>query len=301
MKQLLLPLMVLCLIFTSCHAAELPSPIVFPSSNSPEFDGPFLDKGSQPVYDATSYKSENISLNISSFRYENSDVYVVDLYVRTLDFLCRSFKNDDWQGGTLKVAAHAEQSGALLAITGDSSAVFKNGLIVGNGILRKSSRNNKRDLGILWRDGSFNVYKGTEVTSLDLFARSDEIWQTFLFGPYLLDRETGHAMTSKQLTNAGVSPVNPRSIFGYYEPGHYCLVLVDGRKTASKLEKKAKNRGITIEQTSQLMEEIGVTQAYNLDGGQSAQLVFLGESISNPYNNGRRVGDAIVVIDKGAE
>jgi exopolysaccharide biosynthesis protein len=55
---------------------------------------------------------------------------------------------------------------------------------------------------------------------------SGKVWQIFYFGPMLLDEE-GHAMKK---FNSDVNPVNPRSVIGYYEPGHYCFLVVDGRQ-----------------------------------------------------------------------
>ena len=52
-----------------------------------------------------------------------------------------------------------------------------------------------------------------------------------------------------------------------------------------------------LEQTARLMESLGCTAAYNLDGGQSAAMWFGGEVISTPYRGGRTVGDAIVICD----
>ena len=109
----------------------------------------------------------------------------------------------------------------------------------------------------------------------------------------LLD-ENGKAMTK---FNTNVGPANPRSVIGYYEPGHYCLVQVDGRRTESRLEKGKINVGMTMKQTSALMEQLGCAAAYNLDGGQSSVLWYNGENLSNPYNGGRNVMDAVLILD----
>ena len=109
----------------------------------------------------------------------------------------------------------------------------------------------------------------------------------------LLD-ENGKAMTK---FNTNVGPANPRSVIGYYEPGHYCLVQVDGRRTESRLEKGKINVGMTMKQTSALMEQLGCAAAYNLDGGQSSVLWYNSENLSNPYNGGRNVMDAVLILD----
>ena len=124
-----------------------------------------------------------------------------------------------------------------------------------------------------------------------------EIWQTFLFGPGLLT-EDGKAKTT---FSSDVKPKNPRSVIGYYEPGHYCFVQVDGRKTASKLEKGKKNAGLTLAELSAYMETLGCASAYNLDGGQSSLMYFKDGIYSTAYKNGRRLGDVVLIREPEGE
>ena len=62
---------------------------------------------------------------------------------------------------------------------------------------------------------------------------------------------------------ARVQGLNPRSAVGYYEPGHYCFVVIDGRQPGY-------SKGATLMQLAQLFESLGCKEAYNLDGGKSA-------------------------------
>ena len=79
---------------------------------------------------------------------------------------------------------------------------------------------------------------------------------------------------------------NPRSVIGYYEPGHYCFVLVDGRRKYS--------RGLTMKELSQLMYTLGCVRAYNLDGGATAHMTWLNSVINSPSRE-RLVHDVICV------
>ena len=117
----------------------------------------------------------------------------------------------------------------------------------------------------------------------DLEAESEKgIWQVWSFGPMLLDN--GQAMTQ---FNSELQRANPRSAIGYFEPGHYCFVQVDGRIESS--------RGMTLEELSQLFADLGCTAAYNLDGGQSSGFVWQGVLQSYPYK--RPVYDIIYVSE----
>ena len=91
------------------------------------------------------------------------------------------------------------------------------------------------------------------------------------------------------------SGLNPRTAIGYYAPGHYCFVQVDGRRTPSALEKGKKNAGLTLKNLSKLMESLGCKAAYNLDGGQSSLMYFHGKIHSTPYKNGRRLSDIVLI------
>lgn len=57
-------------------------------------------------------------------------------------------------------------------------------------------------------------------------------YQSWIFGPSLLD-ENGKAKESF-LTWSYIRQSHPRTAIGYYEPGHYCLLLVDGRQKSSR-------------------------------------------------------------------
>jgi exopolysaccharide biosynthesis protein len=91
-----------------------------------------------------------------------------------------------------------------------------------------------------------------------------------------------------------IGGLNPRSAIGYYEPGHYCFVTVDGRKEGYSI-------GMTVPELAQLFEDLGCQSAYNLDGGQTAVMMF-GDSIANqPYHGGRKTSDIIYITEPDEE
>ena len=81
----------------------------------------------------------------------------------------------------------------------------------------------------------------------------------------------------------------PRSALGYYEPGHYCFVVVDGRE-------KGHSVGMYLAELAQLFEDLGCTSAYNMDGGGSASLTFQGEYFSKP-SEVRSIGDILLIAE----
>ena len=253
----------------------------------------FLQEGVEQT--ATSYRSANMFIQLQTQRVNQSDVYVAHVYLRTLECLQRSFAGKVWGRSAEKVAALAQKCDGVLALTGDNAQVLKAGYVVVNGEVLRERGNNVRDLCVLYTDGTMQIhYAKVDHELIGQQAADGLIWQTFVFGPALLD-ENGKAFEDFSTNNVRLE--NPRAVIGYFEPGHYCLVQIDGRGTSSKLEEKKTNKGMTLEQTAKLMESLGCQAAYNLDGGQSASMYFAGEIISTPYHNGRAVGDAIVLCE----
>ena len=258
----------------------------------------FAAEGSEPYCDETQYISESVSIRLSSAWYLHSDVYVADIRVRDPACFRRGFGGGRWNRRAAKVETIALEAGAVLAMTGDNSCNLEYGMVVTNGVLRRSSSNRKRDLLVMYRNGEMATFiaAGRDMAALyaELKEKIDDIWQVFLFGPALLDGE-GKALTE---FNSSVKPANPRSVIGYYGPGHYCFVQVDGRGVASALsETRHTSKGLTLSQLAQLMEDLGCKAAYNLDGGQSSMLWFSGRLVSTPYKNGRKVDDIVYIID----
>lgn len=272
-----------------------------PAAQSVDFGEKFADKflseGENTFITETSYQSQNLYIEISSFRQDNSDVYVADIYVRSLSCLQRGFGGGVWKKKQESVKKIAQNYGAVLALTGDNSQNFTAGWVVANGDILRKTKNSKRDLCLIYNTGEMVTLKAADIDHQKITEEMDQLWQSFLFGPVLLD-ENGKSM-EKFNTNVGVA--NPRAVIGYYEPGHYCLVQIDGRKTKSKLESGKYNLGMTMKQTSALMEQLGCTAAYNLDGGQSALMWFDGSVVSNPYKGGRSVMDAVLIVDVSAD
>ena len=85
---------------------------------------------------------------------------------------------------------------------------------------------------------------------------------------------------------------NPRTAIGYLGNNHYVFVVSDGRTSESA--------GLSLYELATFMKELGVVDAYNLDGGGSSTMVFKGEIINNPTTNGhsnqeRSVSDIVYI------
>ncbi len=269
------------LLLTSPLFGQAQEDMVFEDLRALAPEGSFLQEGAEPQITENSYKSDSISITIEKRREFDSDVYVADIYLASVQHLRRAFSHDKWGANAQKVSTIVAQNSALLAITGDYSSLFEKGLVVANGDVLRKTDNQLRHNCIIYPDGRMVTFGRRE---MDVEAVVQEpLWQSFLFGPQILD-EGGIAFDS---FDSKIGVANPRSVIGYHAPGHYSFVLVDGRGNG--------NRGWTLVQLSQFMQSIGCQTAYNLDGGQSAIMVFMGQTVNQPYKGGRALNDMVYI------
>ena len=248
----------------------------------------------EPVLTDRSYTSPEVSIDIQSFSVEEngwtSVYHVADIYVASLD----NFKTYT-VNGELKYWSTADmmdldrESNAILAISGDFYSYQQSGFIMRNAQLYSSAAG-YADICVLFSDGRMETYAGGQYSVDQILADGAvQVWQ---FGPILLDAE-GHALDYFPRAQGTVNQPNPRSAIGYYEPGHYCFVVVDGRQDEY-------SHGLLLPGLSRIFEELGCTCAYNLDGGGSAVMTFNHERFSRQSNGGgRELGDILLITEEG--
>ena len=249
----------------------------------------------EPVKTDMSYVSDQVSIQIQ--RIENPEgfpkpmvIFVADIYTEDIT----SFRSA-WSKETLATSAMAPgdvldlmaREDALLMINGDYVSKWDFGCVVKNGEVARQVDNPRYDACVLLRDGSMLTIDGDRWSSEQILAMDP--WQAWCFGPALLD-ENGQA---KQKFNSALTDVNPRTTMGYYAPGHYCFVVVEGRRDKY-------SKGMTLQQLSRFMESLGCAAAYNLDGGDSSVMAFLGQRVSKPRNV-RSVPDVIYIAEPRKE
>ncbi len=236
--------------------------------------GTYLENGTQIT--VTQYSSGTGNSKITW--------YVADIYIEDISQLSACFAEDTYgRGITDSVLNMAQENASILAVNGDYYSQQKNNIVIRNGELYQEG-DTSMDLCVLYKDGTMQTYDAGEITASQ--ALENGAWQAWNFGPALLE-DDGSAKTSFN-TSSHVASSNPRTAIGYYEPGHYCLVVVDGRSDGYSC-------GMTLSELANLFEDLGCVQAYNLDGGKSSVMVFNGEVVNQPSEGGREVSDAILV------
>lgn len=267
-------------------AVQTPEPTPAPVNGL--LRGKFADKftSGEIVYDDNVYRSRDVCIEISEHsvkvEYVPVHYFVADIYIQDITSLRCAVS--DSSNNKDKVNELAEQHGGIVATNGDYFLFHSSGLAIRNGELLRDSLHPDQDVCVLYQDGTMETYLKGQVDLDAIYAKMP--YHAWSFGPRLL--ENGQPMTQ---FNTSVETWNPRCAIGYYEPGHYCLVVVDGRQEPDY------SYGMKMGALSMLMHELGCREAYNLDGGMTAMMAFDGEIISKPCGGGRQSCDIVYVAE----
>jgi len=269
------------------------APALSPSAEgdfSDRFAGKFTD--GEVIQTDTSYQSAN--LNITLTKYQTTignyrEVYFVeDIYIRNIECLRTVFAKDTFGKAISEdVVSMSSRTNAVAAINSDYYGYGNAGIVIRNGTLYRRDFEPNEEVLIIFRDGTMRVYYSEAELDIDE-AMASGAWQSFSFGPSLLD-ETG------DIRAEGYERVNhdPRTLIGMVEPGHYLFIVIDGRQNGY-------SDGMTYAGCANLCKELGCAVAYNLDGGRTSQMTFLGAMVNHPYKDGRPTSDLICIADVDA-
>ena len=233
----------------------------------------------------SSYKDDNISINLTETTVKNTQVYVADITVSSSDYLKTAFaQNAFGTNVTAKTSETATDNNAILAVNGDYYGANSTGYVIRNGVVyrdtvREDSSNG--DLAI-YKDGSFKIIYEDQISADQLV--KDGVVNLLAFGPALVENSEIAVGTNEEVGQAMAS--NPRTAIGIIDENHYIIVVSDGRTSESK--------GLSLYQMAEVMKSYGVKTAYNLDGGGSSTLYFNGQVINKPTTGGNRISERAV-------
>ena len=233
----------------------------------------------------SSYKDDNISINLTETTVKNTQVYVADITVSSSDYLKTAFaQNAFGTNVTAKTSETATDNNAILAINGDYYGANSTGYVIRNGVVYRDTvreNSNNGDLAI-YKDGSFKIIYEDQISAEQLV--KDGVVNLLAFGPTLVENGEIAVGTNEEVGQAMAS--NPRTAIGIIDENHYIIVVSDGRTSESK--------GLSLYQMAEVMKSYGVKSAYNLDGGGSSTLYFNGQVINKPTTGGNRISERAV-------
>jgi exopolysaccharide biosynthesis protein len=239
---------------------------------------------SDPVVTDTTYSDGNISITITTERYENTNVYVADVTLSSAEYLKTALAQGTYgRNVTETTSAIASEVNAILAINGDFYGSQETGYVIRDGqLLRSESAGSDQEDLVIYSDGTFGIIKEGDITAEQLLA--DGAVQVLSFGPALVENGEVSVSSDEEVGKAMAS--NPRTAIGIIDSLHYVFVVSDGRTSESE--------GLSLSQLASFMQGLGVQTAYNLDGGGSSTMVFEGTVVNRPTTNGSTIKERSV-------
>ncbi len=228
------------------------------------------------------YRSDDLGITIDRVSAKNSQgkpltYFVADIHMRDISQFRPAFGAEGHTGrGAIHPWLIARREKAVLWLTGDNlinDEREEKGILIRDGRLFWSAE--KEDTLAIYPDMTMRIIKKLSMKPLTLL--EDGVENAYSFGPTLIE----NGVINDQAYKHRVRRANPRAGIGYYSPGHYIAIVVDGRQ-------KDYSIGMPVEEFAQLFATYGCTIAYNLDGGLSAAMIFMGEQLNT--HSGQRTG-----------
>ncbi|MBQ8986805.1 MAG: phosphodiester glycosidase family protein [Lachnospiraceae bacterium] len=234
----------------------------------------------EPVITDTSYEDGHISIQIRTMRRLDTDIYIADIVVDNPDLLQTALAGDAFgRNLTDTTSSIAEANNAVLAINGDYYGFRDAGYVMRGGYLYRDLAaydQNQEDLCIM-ADGTLEILAEVDYSAQDMADMGAR--DIFSFGPGLLIDGEITVREGDEVERAQVT--NPRTSIGQIAPLHYVFVVSDGRTEESV--------GLSLLELAQLMQDLGCTTAYNLDGGGSSTIWFNGRVLNKPTTFGEKI------------
>lgn len=228
----------------------------------------------------TEIKVEEVSKENDYF--DGSYVYVDVWFDDIHDFKTYIDDKDTISGLVSKV----EDEDPLLAINGDFwNHRLDDKIIVRNGeVLSDEVKYDIRDYCVIYNGGTMVTYHHGDIEDLSILTKN--AWQVFSFGPQLVHKGEPILDYSDIYDTDLSNYSHPRTAIGYFEPNHYCFLVVAGRNM--------EDHGCFLEDMAQFFADKGCKEAYNLDGGGSSHIWYLGKELGVPSED-RPIPDIIYI------
>ncbi len=231
----------------------------------------------EPIITETSYIDEYTQVTINTIRQFDTEIYIAEIIVSDASQLKAGLAENSFGTNVKeKTSVIAEENDAIIAINGDYYGFRDYGYVMRNGYVYREieTPGGNEDL-VVFQDGDMQIVNESDVLMQEL--KELGAMQIFSFGPGLISG--GEVIVTEESEVDREDESNPRTAIAMIEPNHYIFMVADGRTDISE--------GLSLYEMALVLSEYGCEVAYNLDGGGSATMVFMGEVVNNPTTNGR--------------
>ncbi|MEN6315816.1 MAG: phosphodiester glycosidase family protein [Clostridiaceae bacterium] len=220
--------------------------------------------------------------------------FVADIRISDAMDLLSAFAKDKFGRNIVENTSEiASNNNAVFAVNGDYYGFRNDGILIRNGVIYRDTP--ARTGFAFYKDGSVKVYDETQTSARKLI--DEGVWNTLSFGPALLaDSAIPSGITGMEVdTNFGnhsIQGSHPRTGIGIIDKNHFVVIVADGRS-------KGYSKGLTLPEFASIFKDLGCTDAYNLDGGGSSTMYFMGRVVNNPLGRNRERGVSDILYISG--
>ena len=220
------------------------------------------------AYTEDGYEDESITVRMETVEKDGTVWRVAYVQVRDASQLRTGISGSSVHSDYVAmVSTMAKRYQAIVAVSGDyyindpERKTFEYRM----GTMIRDKANRYKDLLIIDDLGDFHIFIRSDAEALQAFLDGErEIVNAFTFGPALVTG--GELLTCGSEYDYDPLTGDPRMGIGQLDTLSYVLVLAEGRHVGTK--------GATHQKLADFMYELGCKEAYNLDGGNSATMIF---------------------------
>lgn len=253
-----------------------------------------VDKASSFSSDDWNYQSETTSIAVKQVTTGSGSntvtYYAADVVVSDAASLRSAFAKNKFGTNIIEYTSKiASDNNAIFAINGDYYGFRSDGIVIRNGIIY---RDQPARTGLaFYTDGTMKIYDETQTSAQKLLDAG--VWNTLSFGPALVTNSAAitnfsNVAIDKNVGNRSIQSNNPRTGIGIIDANHFVFVVVDGRSSGY-------SRGVSLTEFAQIFENLGCTDAYNIDGGGSSTMYFMGRVVNNPLGKNQERGTSDIL------
>ena len=246
-------------------------------------------------YTEDGYEDQSIRVSVETRDINGITVHIAFVRIADASQLRTAVAGTAQNNKTVLFKALARDTHALVAINGDryTSDAKKTTFEYRMTEKIRSKTNNLKDILIIDDLGDFHLFIKSQGLHKDdqpyfvnvMKEEGRQVVNAFTFGPALV--KDGELLTVDEHYGYNPHGREPRSAIGQTGPLSYVMVLIEAKDRSGKT-------GFSQGKLAEFMYNLGCVQAFNLDGGNSAEMVF-GEQVikGQPGGDERTLSDII--------
>ena len=244
--------------------------------------------------DGLSYDDGTVRIAIEQETVRDTNVYWVSVKIADPSQLRTALAGAPGSQKSAPPETIARHANAVLALNGDFFAGHHSGVVIRQGETIRDVPAYTRDELLIDEKGDLTILafppktgKNEISEAIGAFRQEHEIRQAFCFGPGLIIDGVTQEFDYTEKVSCGYPTTAQRIIFCQTGPLEYLFLVTEG--------KEQNQPGFTVPECVELLEQRGgILQAYNLDGGNSTQIILCGEKVNAKEYKSRDIADMIV-------